>query len=268
MSPRSRSPAPREVCVGSWGSIGRLRSSFIRVRRRRRVAATCWSRRSHSFDGARLVFLGDPEPGYGEELAARIRERRVEARVSVLPSVPLDELLAHTAEADVGVTLLQDTCENHRLALPNKLFEYIVAGVPVVASALPETERLVSAYGIGWCAAPTTRWRSPACQPGPVTARRSTAAERLAAAAAELRWSREQTRLTGLYAGLAARRGPRSFRCNRRASTRAPRGGPRAVAPSLRCSAHCRGPRRAGALRLGMREEDPKPLEELTSEPG
>ena len=52
------------------------------------------------------------------------------------------------------MTLLQDTCENHRLALPNKLFEYIVAGVPVVASALPETERLVSAYGIGWCAAP------------------------------------------------------------------------------------------------------------------
>ena len=46
----------------------------------------------------------------------------------MLPSVALAELLAHTAEADVGVTLLQDTCENHRLALPNKLFEYIAAG--------------------------------------------------------------------------------------------------------------------------------------------
>ncbi len=157
-------------------------------------------------DGARLVFLGDPEPGYGEELAARVRERRLEARVSVLPSVPLDELLAHTAEADVGVTLLQDTCENHRLALPNKLFEYIVAGVPVVASALPETERLVSAYGIGWCAAPDDPvalaevLRRALSERGDPQLR-----DRLAAAAAELRWSREQTRLTGLYAELSKR---------------------------------------------------------------
>jgi glycosyltransferase involved in cell wall biosynthesis len=165
-------------------------------------------------DGARLVFLGDPEPGYGEELAARIRERRVEARVSVLPSVPLDELLAHTAEADVGVTLLQDTCENHRLALPNKLFEYIVAGVPVVASALPETERLVSAYGIGWCAPPDDPvalaevLRRALSERGDPQLR-----GRLDAAAAELRWSREQTRLTGLYGELSRRgiRGSRSF---------------------------------------------------------
>ena len=63
--------------------------------------------------------------------------------ILLLDSVPLDDLLANTAEADVGVTLLQDTCENHRLALPNKLFEYIAAGVPVVASALPEVQRLV-----------------------------------------------------------------------------------------------------------------------------
>ena len=68
--------------------------------------------------------------------------------------MPLPELLANTAEADVGVTLLQDTCENHRLALPNKLFEYIAAGVPVVASALPETQRLIESRGIGWCSTP------------------------------------------------------------------------------------------------------------------
>ena len=36
------------------------------------------------------------------------------------------------------LSLLQDTCENHRLALPNKVFEYVAAGVPVVASDLPE----------------------------------------------------------------------------------------------------------------------------------
>ena len=75
-------------------------------------------------------------------------------RVSFLPSVPLEELLANTAQADIGVTLLQDTCENHRLALPNKLFEYIAARVPVVASALPETLSLVESHGVGWCVPP------------------------------------------------------------------------------------------------------------------
>ena len=124
----------------------------------------------------------------------------------MLPSVPLDELLAYTAEADVGVTLLQDTCENHRLALPNKLFEYIVAGVPVVASALPETERLVSAYGIGWCAAPDDPVALAEVLRHALSERGDADRQgRLAAAAAELRWSREQTRLIGLYSALSAR---------------------------------------------------------------
>ncbi len=94
-------------------------------------------------EGVHLAFLGDPESGYEKELRAAVARHGVQDRVALLPSVPLSELLANTAEADVGVTLLQDTCENHRLALPNKLFEYIAASVPVVASALPETERLI-----------------------------------------------------------------------------------------------------------------------------
>jgi glycosyltransferase involved in cell wall biosynthesis len=151
----------------------------------------------------RLVFLGDPEPGYGSWLAAEIARRGLGERVTALPSVPLTELLAHTAEADVGVTLLQDTCDNHRLALPNKLFEYVAAGVPVIASGLAEAQRLIEAYGIGWCVAPD--------DPGAVAAAISLAVEargdaglrdRLRRARAELNWSVEQERLRAVYAGL------------------------------------------------------------------
>ena len=67
--------------------------------------------------------------------------------------MPLDELLGHTADADVGVSLLQDTCENHRLALPNKVFEYVAAGVPVVVSDLPEISAFVRRLGVGWTVA-------------------------------------------------------------------------------------------------------------------
>ena len=109
-------------------------------------------------------------------------------------------------ERSNGVTLLQDTCENHRLALPNKLFEYIVAGVPVVASALPETERIVSAYGIGWCAAPDDPVGLAKVLRRALSERGNADRQnRLAVAAAELRWSREQTRLIDLYSALSAR---------------------------------------------------------------
>ncbi len=151
-------------------------------------------------EGVHLAFLGDPEPGYAEQLRAVVRRRHMEDRVALLASVPLAELLANTAEADVGVTLLQDTCENHRLALPNKLFEYIAAGVPVLASSLPETRRLVERHGVGWCAAPEDPHAVADALELALGHRGDVAlAERLRNAAAELCWSREQRRLLGLY---------------------------------------------------------------------
>jgi glycosyltransferase involved in cell wall biosynthesis len=161
-------------------------------------------------DGARLVFLGDPEPGYEAALSAQIDECRATDRVSLLPSVPLDELLSYTAEADVGVTLLQDTCENHRLALPNKLFEYIAAAVPIVASALPETERLIDAYGVGWCVKPDDPEALAQALVAALGARGDAGLKaRLACAGDELTWRRERVRLTQLYRALEVSAGTR-----------------------------------------------------------
>lgn len=153
---------------------------------------------------ADLVLLGaagDPNAARLEELAASVG---VAGRLHVLPPVALSELLACTREADVGVTLLQDNCENHRLALPNKLFEYIAAGVPVVASALPELRRVVDGWRIGWTVNPA--------DPGDVRRGLSQALaargdeelrDRVRAAGRELRWSVERERLEGLYRRLS-----------------------------------------------------------------
>ncbi len=104
--------------------------------------------------GAVLVYLGDGP------LASTIRERAaalgVTERVHLLPPVLPDGLLAVTASADVGFVLLEDTCLNHRLALPNKLFEYLAAGVPVLASDLPEIRRVVETYKVGCIVDPSS----------------------------------------------------------------------------------------------------------------
>lgn len=152
---------------------------------------------------AHLVFLGDAEPSYAASLGATIDRHGAADRVTLLASVALDDLLAHTAEADVGVTLLQDTCENHRLALPNKLFEYIAAGVPVVASALPETQRLVEGYGVGWCVPPADPLRLAEVLDQALSQAQDPALRgRLAVARVQLSWPREQLRLLELYARL------------------------------------------------------------------
>ncbi len=160
-----------------------------------------------AMDGVHLALLGAGDDPNAAALRAVADAAGAGDRVHVLPSVPLDELLAHTREADVGVSLLSDTCENHRLALPNKLFEYVAAGVPVVASALPELSRIVGRHGIGW----TVDSSDPAdVRRGlrdALAARGDEAlAGRLRAAAEQLRWPVERERLLELYAGLE--RGP------------------------------------------------------------
>ncbi|NNF03558.1 MAG: glycosyltransferase, partial [Rhodothermales bacterium] len=96
---------------------------------------------------ARLVFLG-----YGPEeagLRARATSTRVADRIHFLAPVDPDRVHAAISDAAVGVTLLQDSCLNHRYALPNKLFDYFHAGLPVLAARLPEIERVVDGEGLG-----------------------------------------------------------------------------------------------------------------------
>jgi glycosyltransferase involved in cell wall biosynthesis len=153
--------------------------------------------------GAHLLFLGAEGP-YAERLRRVTSECGTDDRVHILSPVPPEALLSHTAQADVGVSLLEDSCENHRLALPNKLFEYVAAGLPVVAADLPETARLVRGHGIGWCADPA--------DPASVATALSAALdrqddeglrERLRQAASELSWEREKQRLLQVYEELA-----------------------------------------------------------------
>ncbi len=92
-----------------------------------------------------LVFLG-----FGV-LESKIREISAQhSNIHLLPAVPPAQLLAWTEQADVGVCFIEDVCLSYRFALPNKLFEYIVSGVPVLASRLPDMSAVLEKYQCGW----------------------------------------------------------------------------------------------------------------------
>jgi glycosyltransferase involved in cell wall biosynthesis len=96
-----------------------------------------------------LVFLGFNLGTFQPAVRAAVTRLGLEARVHFLDALPASELLAATASADVGMILLAGHNKNHRYTLPNKLFEYMMAGLPFVATDWPELGRLVRLTGAG-----------------------------------------------------------------------------------------------------------------------
>lgn len=94
-----------------------------------------------------LVILGNG--ALAKTLAGIVEASGLRGRVFFHPAVPQKDLLQLTAAADAGVIPYQATCLNNYYCTPNKLFEFIAAGLPILASDLPEIRKMVEGRGIG-----------------------------------------------------------------------------------------------------------------------
>ncbi len=96
----------------------------------------------------RLTGCGRPL-AYETMLKQLAVELGVADRVEFVPFIPHDQLIAHANEADIGICFGQGNTDQLKYALPNKAFEYVMAGLMVVCGPGPELKRLIDEYGHG-----------------------------------------------------------------------------------------------------------------------
>lgn len=161
-----------------------------------------------SLGQAHLVLMGFGE--MRDHYAVAARDPRWGGRVHVVDPVPPAELLPWIASADIGAMPIQPSTLNHRLSTPNKLFECMTAGIPVVASDFPAMRRIVvddPSGPIGLVCDPTDVRDIGAAIASLLELDRSAAdayrARALSAAQAHWNWETQASGMVSLYADLA-----------------------------------------------------------------
>lgn len=96
-----------------------------------------------------LAIRGPRMDLYEEAYRRAAEEGGVASRVHLLDAVPSTDVVAATHGADAGLYTVAGLCRNYRLALPNKVYEYVAGGLPVLVPNYPEVSRFVHEAGIG-----------------------------------------------------------------------------------------------------------------------
>jgi glycosyltransferase involved in cell wall biosynthesis len=96
-----------------------------------------------------FVIRGPSLDLYGEGYKELARRSGVEDRLILLPPIPSRDVVAAARGADAGIWTLPPLCRNFTYALPNKIFEYLAADLPVLAAHYPEPARILDQYGTG-----------------------------------------------------------------------------------------------------------------------
>ena len=145
-------------------------------------------------DGVELMVRGGGDQASIEALC--------DAGVDVLPPISPEKLVDELRDAGIGLVTLSGGSMNHEVALPNKLFLAVQAGVPVVAADLPALRRVVTEHGLGELYTPGDA-DSFAGALRSVVERHEEYCDRVAASQAVLSWQHDAQVLVAMYEELA-----------------------------------------------------------------
>jgi len=84
-----------------------------------------------------------------DEARQQVEKQRIDHKIIFLPRMKWEEMIGYIKCCDAGLSIDADTCINQRFSLPNKLFDTIGAGVPVIVSPLPEVSAIIAKYRCG-----------------------------------------------------------------------------------------------------------------------
>jgi len=84
-----------------------------------------------------------------KELQEKAEKMHLTDKVIFTGKIPFEELSAYTAQANIGINLLENRGLNYYYSLPNRIFDYIREEVPVLASDFPEIRKIIAHYDIG-----------------------------------------------------------------------------------------------------------------------
>lgn len=109
-----------------------------------------------------LVLMGaKTSESYFKTIRELINNEGLESRVLIKPPVDIDVLGNYINAVDIEIMVIEPIVKSHYFVLPNKFFEAIQAEIPIIATNLPEMEKLINKYNIGL-----------SCEPGNITATR------------------------------------------------------------------------------------------------
>lgn len=149
----------------------------------------------------RLVIRGPSQGGFDQHL--RALANGLGERVSFVPAVSPDQVVPTAAQADIGIFLLSNSTTHARFAMPNKIFEYIQAGLMVISSDLPEIRKVVESAGCGLLLDQDTPKAIAACLAGLDLPRIDACKRAALARAKDLNFEAEGGKLLTLAARLA-----------------------------------------------------------------
>ena len=90
--------------------------------------------------------------GYGPLKTTAIEYQQKFSNIHYHEAVLPEDVVRYVSSADVGIYLIENTCLSYYYCLPNKIFESLMSGLPVVVSDLPELRNVVRTYDCGWIA--------------------------------------------------------------------------------------------------------------------